>query len=357
MPKTKIAVIFGGVSDEHDISLISAYNLLLNIPTEKYEVTCIGITKNGRWLYYPGPYEQIQTGEWATDSDCSPAVISPDSTHRGLLVFEGNEVKIRKLDAVFPMLHGKNGEDGTIQGLLQMSKIPYVGCNVASSANCMDKAITHALLDYNGIKTARWAEVSRASLNRLDVLSEKAAEMLGFPMFIKPARSGSSVGISKATDIIAVKEAIKKAFTHDDKVIIEEAIVGHELETAVFGYDNPFAAYSIGEIVPCNDFYDYDAKYNCGEPEIHIPANVTTTEANEIKETAVKAYKIMGCKGLARIDFFLTKSGDVILNEINTMPGFTPISMYPKLMQNMGMEYEYLVDKLIEQAIANSDQS
>jgi D-alanine-D-alanine ligase len=355
MSKIKVAVIFGGVSNEHDISLVSATNVIENIPKDKYDVMCIGITKKGRWLYYPGPVSCIESGEWEKNPDCAMAVISPDTLHKGIITIENGEATIRKIDVVFPVLHGKNGEDGTIQGLLDMAKIPYVGCGLLASASCMDKAHTHTLLDYNGIKTAKWRAVTFREISNLDEVCSKIGDELGFPLFVKPANCGSSIGINKAKNIDSLKEAVKLAFSHDNKVIVEEFIKGRELEVAVFGYDSPFASF-VGEIEPCNEFYDFNAKYIANSSKLHIPARIGDDKAKKIREIAVEAYKIMGCKGLARVDFFLAESGEIILNEINTMPGFTPISMYPKLMNDVGMGYSYLLDKLIEQAIDNSDR-
>ena len=237
-----------------------------------------------------------------------------------------------------------------------MSRIPYVGCGLLASASCMDKAHTHSVLDYNNIKTARWRMLTHRNLNHLDKECEDIADDLGFPLFIKPANCGSSIGINKADDFESLKEAVKIAFSHDNKVIIEEFIKGQELEVAVFGYDSPFASF-VGEIGKSNDFYDYDSKYINNSVQLYIPARIDDESAKEIREVAVEAYKAMGCKGLARVDFFLTDDKQVILNEINTMPGFTPISMYPKLMEDLGMSYSYLIDKLIEQAIDNSDRN
>ena len=353
MSKIKVAVIFGGASSEHDISLISASNIIRNMPEDKYRVTCIGITKKGRWLYYPGDVSGIESGEWEKDPDCTSAVISPDPLHKGIIIMENGEYTLKKIDVVFPVLHGKNGEDGTVQGLLELSKIPYVGCGLLSSAACMDKAYTHTVLDNNGIKTAKWKMLNHRNINHLDDACRDIAEELGFPMFVKPANSGSSIGINKADDLQALKEAIKIAFSHDNKVIIEEFIKGQELEVAVFGYDAPFASF-VGEIGKSNDFYDYDSKYINNSVALHIPARIPYERVKDFRAVALDAYKAMGCKGLARVDFFLTDDGEIVLNEINTMPGFTSISMYPKLMEDVGMTYGYLIDKLLEQAIENS---
>ncbi|MGN0612544.1 MAG: D-alanine--D-alanine ligase family protein [Porcipelethomonas sp.] len=356
MSKIKVIVVFGGASSEHDISLISATNVIENMPRDKYEPICVGITKKGRWLYYPGDVSNIASGEWEKDPDCTSAIISPDPLHKGIVIMENGEATVKKADVVFPVLHGKNGEDGTIQGLLDLSRIPYVGCGLLASASCMDKSHTHSILEYNGIRTAKWRMLTHRNINHLDKECRAIAEDLGFPLFVKPANSGSSIGINMASDMETLKEAVKIAFSHDNKVIIEEFIDGQELEVAVFGYDSPFASF-VGEIGKANEFYDYESKYLNNSVTLHIPARISDESTKEIRETALDAYKAMGCKGLARVDFFLKKDGEVIVNEINTMPGFTSISMYPKLMEDLGMSYSYLIDKLIEQAIDNADRN
>ncbi|MBE6825722.1 MAG: D-alanine--D-alanine ligase [Oscillospiraceae bacterium] len=356
MSKIRVAVLFGGASSEHDISLKSATHIIDCIPRDKYEVVCVGITKKGRWLYYPGDTTAIASGAWEHDSDCTSAILSPDPIHKGLITIENGEASIKKIDVVFPVLHGKNGEDGTIQGLLDLARIPYVGCGLLASAACMDKAATHTMLDYNGIRTAKWRMIVHREINRMEQRCREIGEELGYPLFVKPANAGSSIGVNKADDLEELIEAVKIAFSHDNKVIIEECIVGRELEVAVFGYDSPFASF-VGEIESCKTFYDYDAKYILSGSNLIIPAQIPDEKGREIQQTAVKAYQALGCKGLSRVDFFLQEDGTVILNEINTMPGFTSISMYPKLMEDLGMSPTYLVEKLIEQAIDNADRT
>lgn len=349
MAKTRVAVIFGGMSNEHDISLLSASNVISNLDTDKYEIIKIGITKKGRWFFYPGDTAGIKEDRWESDPDCVPAAILPDPLYRGIMKIEDNRMTMVKIDVVFPVLHGKYGEDGTIQGLLDMSGIPYVGCGCFASAACMDKEYAHNVLGFNGINMARYRTVRQCDLNRLDDLCEDIAAELGYPLFVKPACSGSSVGVNKAESFEDLKNAIKLAFTHDKKVIVEEYIKGRELECAVLGTDNPFAS-DVGEIISCNDFYDYDAKYILGTSGLNIPADIPKEASREIRETAVKAFKALGCFGLSRVDFFLADNGKVYLNELNTMPGFTSISMYPKLMEKLGIPYGELLDRLIKLA-------
>ena len=350
MSKIKVAVLFGGVSNEHNISLISAANIISSIPADKYEVIPIGITKKGRWLYYPGDISQLTSDRWESNPDCVPAVILPDPMYKGILKMSEDSSSFTKIDVVFPALHGQNGEDGSIQGLLKLSGIPYVGCDVISSANCMDKTVTHTILEANGIKMARWKSILSSELGRLDDICDEIAGELDYPLFVKPANSGSSVGINKAGSFEDLKNAIKLAFSHDKKVIVEEYIKGREIECAVFGKDTPFAS-DLGEIKSCNEFYDYDAKYILGTSGLTIPADIPESSSREIRETAVRAFTTMGCSGLSRVDFFLKDDGTVILNEINTLPGFTQISMYPKLMEHMGISQSELLDKLITLAL------
>ena len=350
MSKIKVAVLFGGVSNEHEISLISASNIISAIPKDKYEIIPIGITKKGRWLFYPGDVSLIQSGQWESHPDCVPAVILPDPVYKGIMKISDGDCTVKKIDAVFPALHGQNGEDGAVQGLLKLSGIPYVGCDIISSANCMDKTAAHKILESDGLKMAKWKSVSVSELGKLDEVCENTAAELEYPLFVKPANSGSSVGVNKANSFEELKNAVKLAFSHDRKVVIEEFIKGREVECAVFGKDNPFAS-AVGEINSCNEFYDYEAKYILGTSGLSIPADIPEAAAKEIRETAVRAFRLMGCSGLARVDFFLKEDGTVILNEMNTMPGFTQISMYPKLMEDMGISQSELVDKLISLAI------
>ena len=349
MAKTRVAVIFGGMSNEHDISLISASNVIAHLDPDKYEIIPVGITKKGRWFFYPGDISGIKDGSWETNPACVPAAILPAPLYGGIAKISDGRMNLVKIDVVFPVLHGKYGEDGTIQGLLDMAGIPYVGCGCFASAACMDKEYAHCVLQYNGINMAKYRTVKQSDLNNLDAVCEKIAAELKYPLFVKPACSGSSVGVNKATCFEDLKNAVKLAFTHDKKVIVEEFIKGRELECAVLGTDNPFAS-EVGEILSCNDFYDYDAKYILGTSGLNIPANIPKEASLEIRETAVKAFKALGCFGLSRVDFFLADNGKVYLNELNTMPGFTSISMYPKLMENLGIPYGELLDRLIKLA-------
>lgn len=345
----KALILFGGVSSEHDISLISAKSVIENTPKDKYDILTIGITKDGRWYLYTGDVENLPEDKWLCDkSKLTPALLSPDRADHGIVVLGEKSEKIR-VDVVFPVLHGKNGEDGAVQGLLQLAGIPFVGCDMISSACCMDKVITNTLLDEAGIAQAKWLGLKENEYKEnSEEFIKKSEEYLGYPVFVKPANAGSSVGVSKATDKESLKCAIEKAFKEDKKLVLEEGITGKEIECAVLGNENPIASL-VGEIEPCNDFYDYDAKYINESSKLYIPARIDQKISDEIRSTAVRAYKALGCSGLARVDFFI-RQGDnkVLLNEPNTIPGFTSISMYPKLFQKSGVEYSELIDKLFE---------
>ena len=351
MNKLNVAVIFGGKSNEHDISLISATHVIKSIPKDRYRVICIGITKKGHWVKYMGDVDDIANGKWTGHPDNVPCILSPDPIHKGFLVLdqEGHVSQV-KVDCVFPVLHGKNGEDGTIQGLFDLAQIPYVGCDLISSANCMDKELTHTILEEHGIETAKWVSMLSSDLDALDSKVEEMEAKLSYPMFVKPANCGSSVGISKVTNTDELKRGIKRAFTHDRKVIVEEGIKGIECEVAVMGNSKPFAS-TVGEIKAANEFYDYNAKYDNAESQTIIPARFSEDTINAIREIAIKAYKAMGCCGLARVDFFLCDDNKIILNEINTLPGHTPISMYPQLMAYGGISFEEQEDRLIKLAL------
>ena len=351
MNKIRVAVLFGGVSSEHEVSVVSATSVLNNISKEKYDITMIGITKDGRWLEYTGDIADIASMKWENEP-ARTAVISPDHSHHGLILLDGSNVEIRPIDVFFPVLHGKNGEDGTIQGLFELANIPYVGCDLISSANCMDKALTHTILEDAGIPMAKWDCVTLRDMENFDELAEKMEAHLGYPMFVKPANAGSSVGVSKAKDRAQLKEACYVALKEDRKAIVEEFIDGREVENAVLGNEAPEASHVCGEITPLVEFYTYDAKYNDASTELHLPAKISDELNAEIRRTAEKAYSAIGCSGLSRVDFFVKRDGSgIILNEINTLPGFTSISMYPKLREASGEAYPVLLDKLIALAL------
>ena len=354
--KLSLAVIFGGVSSEHEVSRMSVTSILENLSNERYEVHMVGITKEGRWLLYTGPVEDILSGAWE-QGPVTPAFLSPDPSVHGLVALRDGKAETIHVDVIFPALHGKNGEDGTIQGLFQLSGIPYVGCDTESSAICMDKAVTHSLLSSADIEQAHylWFYADRFDAAP-DTIKNKIQARLDFPVFVKPSNAGSSVGVSKVERFEDLDQAIRKAAREDKKVVVEEGITGQEVEVAVLG-NRDCDASIVGEIGASAQFYDYDDKYINGTSQLYIPARIPQEVSEKIRQTAVRAYRLLGCSGLARVDFFVT-AGDnrVILNEINTLPGFTSISTYPKLWMAMGLSYGELLDKLIELALQRAGQ-
>ncbi len=356
MAKIKTAVIFGGTSQEYELSLSSAVEVIRNIPREKYDVTPVGITKKGHWLYFPGDVDEIAEGKWELNTDCTSAILSPDPLHRGIITLENGEATIRRIDVVFPVVQGKLGADGTIQGLLDMSGIPYVGSGLLASASCMDKSHTHMVLDDYGIKTAEWKLITQRDLSNIDEKCLEISKCFEFPMAVKPANSGCSAGTSTANNLEELITAVKIAFSNDNKVVVERFISGRKLEVAVFGYEAIFASY-VGEILPTEKEYNpIEVRRSSGD-DLIIPADLPNDTHNMIRETAIKAFKALGCKGIARIDFFLQEDGTLLLNKIGTAPGLRLNSVYPKLMKHLGMEMPYLLDKLLEQAIENSEKT
>lgn len=349
MTKKKICIIFGGNSSEHDISTLSAKGILLNIDKTKYDLVLLGITKNGEWFLFDDDINLLPNDKWLNSKSLKRAFISPDSKIHGIVT---EDKEIIKLDAVFPILHGKNGEDGTIQGLFQLAGIPFVGCDATSSGVCMDKAVTNAVADTFNIPQAKWHTFTKHDFlqNSKNCLNEAENE-LGYPIFVKPANAGSSVGISKATNREELIKGVNTAFVEDNKVVLEEYIDGFEVECAVLGNNEPIAA-EVGEIVAGADFYDFDAKYNNSNSKLYIPARISEEKRDEVRAHALSAYKALGCEGMCRVDFFVRKKDDqVLFNEANTIPGQTPISMYPKLFEAVGVTYTKLIDRLIDLAL------
>lgn len=354
MGKKSVAVIFGGVSSEHDVSLASAENVINSIPKDEYNVYKIGITKDGRWFKYDGPIE-LKDSKWESHESCVSACILPDRGRRGITVFEMDGIKTINIDCVFPVLHGKNGEDGTMQGLMELAGIPCVGCDMISSAMSMDKAVTNTVMDYAGIPQAKWLAITKYEYGKsAQEFLNKAVDYLSLPIFVKPACAGSSVGVSKASDIDSLKKAMDIAFEHGNKVVLEQTIVGREIECAVLGNDELEVATPC-EITPGSEFYDYESKYIDDTTKIELVAKLTQEQIAKLKELAKKTYKALGCSGLTRVDFFVSADGEkMYLNEVNTIPGFTPISMYPKMFENVGKPQSQLVSELIELAIEKS---
>ncbi|WP_242865948.1 D-alanine--D-serine ligase VanG [Desnuesiella massiliensis] len=345
--KKKVAVLFGGCSTEYEISLQSAHAIITHMDKNLYDPVLIGITKNGEWYLYKGKVDNIPNDTWFSVETCIPAVFSPSKHLHGIVTFGKEEVNIIQLDAAFPVLHGKNGEDGTVQGILQLASIPIVGCDSLCSALCMDKDMAHRVVHAAGIKTPR----SYVLQNKMDIgIALAEAEDLGYPLFVKPVKAGSSFGITKVSSKNTLPQAIKIAFEYDNRVIIEESINGFEVGCAVLGTDELIIG-NVDEIELSQGFFDYTEKYTMKTSHIHVPARISYEKAEEIKKTATAIYKVLGCSGFARVDMFLTLDGDIVFNEVNTIPGFTSHSRYPNMLKSIGFSFEEIIRKLIELAV------
>jgi D-alanine-D-alanine ligase len=364
--KIRLGLIFGGRSAEHEVSLRSAQSVLKAIDREKYDVTSIGISKDGKWLAGVDPLRALVAGNVA---DLSEAALLGEPGKRELLVLEdspagGNALQlsaISTLDVIFPLLHGPYGEDGTLQGLLELADLPYVGSGVLASALGMDKAMCKQVLRAHGIAVTDWQLVSRAAIAAdAEAIAVAAVERFGLPIFTKPANLGSSVGVVKAHNLAATVAALRESARYDRRVLIEPGINARELEVSVLGNAEPTASV-VGEIVPVNEFYDYEAKYIDEGSALIIPASVPAETAELARRWAVLAFQAIDAAGLARVDYLLDRdSGQLYLNEINTMPGFTDISMYPKLWEASGVSYSELIDRLVTLALerqAEKDQT
>lgn len=347
MSKKVVAVLFGGQSSEHEVSKISASTVISNMSQDKYYIIPVYITKDGVWMLYDGTADNIMNGQW--EKYATRAIISPDTNHKGILRIVGDKIKNIPIDIIFPVLHGKYGEDGTVQGLFELADIPYVGCGVLSSAVCMDKSYTKIIAEKIGVTQAKHIVAYRYDIEKdIESVIRNVEENIGYPCFVKPSNAGSSVGITRVLDKESLEKGLNLAAENDRIIVIEKEIIGREVECAVLGNNEPKASV-VGEIKPAADFYDFDAKYNNKESKTIIPANIDEAVSNEIRETAIKIFKALDCCGLARVDFFVEDgTNKVIFNEINTMPGFTSISMYAMLWKEMGISIKELIDELIE---------
>ncbi|MCL1808743.1 MAG: D-alanine--D-alanine ligase [Clostridiales bacterium] len=335
---TRLGIVFGGRSGEHSVSLMSATSVIGALDASKYEVVCIGITRQGEWKLYSGPAACIESGEW----------------ERTAKPFNAGDLK-KEIDFAFPVLHGPYGEDGTIQGLFEMLDVPYAGCGVLASALAMDKIVAKELFKADGLPVCRHMAVAAEELAGAERLADRIEDRIEdcfsgkYPLFVKPSNMGSSVGISKVKHRGGLAAALDEAARHDRRIIVEEGIAGRELETAILGNASPEAAV-VGEVLPSAEFYDYAAKYlDGGKSKICVPADIPQETAEEVRATAVKAYKALDCSGFARVDFFLEEgTGKVFLSEVNTIPGFTKYSMFPLLWQGAGLAYPRQLERIVE---------
>lgn len=342
--KRKIAVLFGGHSAEYDVSLQSASAVLENLSPEKYDLYPVGITKYGDWFHYTGRTGNIVNGTWEQDKAHSRTVaVSQSRSVKGFLEFTENGCITVPIDLVFPVLHGKNGEDGTVQGLFELCSIPIIGCGTLSSALCMDKARAHKLASLAGVAVPESVTFRRSTKN---AAVQEIQNRLTYPLFVKPVRAGSSFGISKITDANALDRAIELAFCYDSEVTVEEAIDGFEVGCAVLGTET-LTLGRVDEIELSDGFFDYTEKYTLRTSSIHMPARIPAETEKRIQDTAVVLYRALGCSGFARVDMFCTPSGKIVFNEINTIPGFTTHSRFPNMMKGIGLDFPQMLDKLI----------
>lgn len=341
-----VMILFGGRSTEHEVSCMSALNVLKSVDREKWHVLPVGITRSGRWLL--SDEEALENDTWRrTGADVE---LSLDPEKPGLRVREGAE-RFIPVDAAWPVLHGKFGEDGTIQGLFEMAGIPYVGCGVLASAVSMDKFFTKIIADAAGIRQARFVGIYERELERPEAAADRVEAELSYPVFVKPSNAGSSCGVSKAADRAALVEALKKAAEVDGKILVEEYIPGREIECAVLESGGEIFVSGVGEILAAAEFYDYDAKYHSTESKTVLDPDLPARTIEEIRRAAAKVFSAVDGKGLSRVDFFVKEDGTVIFNEINTMPGFTAISMFPMLWEARGISKTELAARLLESAM------
>ncbi|WP_026574173.1 D-alanine--D-alanine ligase [Bacillus sp. UNC438CL73TsuS30] len=344
--KTKLGLLYGGKSAEHKVSMQTAMAVIRALDLEKFEIHPIYINEEGQWIkgeQLQAPVENVKELEFTGGDELSPLSLAP-------ALFEGNKQEQAPLDVIFPLLHGPNGEDGTVQGLLELLNLPYAGNGVLASAAGMDKVMMKNVFAQAGLAQVNYVAFIKSEWQKeKEVAYAKVEEALGYPCFVKPANLGSSVGISKCRNRAELETAFAEAFQFDRKVIIEEGVTAREIEVGILGNDEPECSIA-GEIVPKKDFYDYKAKYEDGETALIIPAEITEDEYKQIKAMAIQAFKALDCSGLVRADFFLTKDGRALINEVNTMPGFTPFSMFPLLWKHTGVEYPQLIERLVNLA-------
>lgn len=341
MDRVKVAILFGGCSEEHDVSVKSAGEIAAALNNEKYEPLYIGITRSGEWKLCEWPSADWESGH------CDSVVLSPDQTMHGLLVRRKDDYEIHHVDAVFPVLHGKSGEDGAIQGLLALSGIPYVGCDIQSSAICMDKSLAYIVAKHAGIATPEFWVIHKDE--------RPEADALPYPVFVKPARSGSSFGVTKVEGADELDAAIAAASRYDSKTIIERAVSGSEVGCAVMGNDSELIVGEVDQIRLRHGFFrihqEAEPEQGSENAEIAVPANLPAEERGRIQEEARRIYRALGCRGLSRVDMFLQEDGHIVLNEVNTLPGFTSYSRYPRMMAAAGIAIPELIDRLITLAL------
>lgn len=345
--KRKIAVIFGGCSPEYGVSLQSAHAVIRYMDRLKFEPVLIGITKTGDWFHFSGNINKIPDDTWHNKADCIPVAVSPNRSDHAILEWKENTVSKILIDAAFPVLHGRNGEDGTVQGVFELAGIPIVGCGVLASALCMDKDRAHKLAQAAGVSIPRSFTLKKNG-DLGSALSQAA--QIGYPLFVKPVKAGSSFGVTKVLTQNDLSAAINAAFKYDETVIVEEYISGFEVGCAVLGTDE-LTVGEVDEIELADGFFDYTEKYTLKTSAIHVPARIEPATAEKIKQTAKTIYRALDCCGFARVDMFLADSGEIIFNEVNTIPGFTAHSRFPNMMKAIGISFETIISTAIELAM------
>lgn len=353
MSKIRLAVVFGGKSSEYSVSLHSAASAIRNMDTDLYELIFIGIDEAGKWFYYPGDVEEIEHDNWKNHPELCDVVLSSSEAHKGFIKLNKNgSFEIIEVDCIFPILHGKNGEDGTIQGLFTLANIPFIGCGHLSSAVSMDKDYTHIICEAAGINMAPYICVNNTTDLDFHEVFNQVQDKLDFPVFIKPANAGSSYGISKINNNYdEFEKGLKLAFEHDKKVILETGIDGFEIGCAVLGNDELLIG-EVDEVDTNNDFFDFSAKYDLENTQILCPARISEELTTQAKEMAKTIYRALGCSGLTRVDMFVTKDQKIVFNEVNTIPGFTKSSRYPTMMKKAGIDFRTLINRLVQLALS-----
>ena len=353
MAKQTIAVLFGGQSSEHEVSCMSAANVIDQIDRAKYDLILVGITQQGHWVK-ANSVDDIRSGKWRESR--VGAALSPDAAEKCLIIHESSSMIKVKVDMVFPVLHGLWGEDGTVQGLCRLAEIPYVGCGVAASAVCMDKGFTKQIVAHLGIRQAAWELITSQDMQDMVKVVKRVESRFSYPVFVKPCNAGSSCGVVKAHDRDELAVAFREAARYDRRILVEEAIVGREIECAVLGGgEMPVQASGVGEILAAADFYDYEAKYFNAESKTVVDPELPGDSAERVREAAVRIFNAVDGYGLSRVDFFVTAEGEVVFNEINTMPGFTAISMYPMLWEARGLGKKELIQTVIDLGFAREN--
>lgn len=361
--KKNVAVIFGGASSEYGVSLESVSAVIRNLDRDKYNPVIVGISRQGEWFYYTGDISKIQNDTWCNKADCVPAVLSPNRTEHKLILLKEEGTESILVDVAFPVMHGRNGEDGTVQGLVELAGIPLAGCGTLASALCMDKDRAHRLAGLSGVRVPEALVLMDSAKgnvkhegedleNMIMERAEKFARSAGYPIFVKPLKAGSSYGVTKVESKDELASAVRLAFQYDDQVILEENIEGFEVGCAVLGKDRLIIG-EVDEIELSNGFFDFTEKYTLKTSKIHVPARISAEKAEEIKEAAGKIYHALGCCGFARVDMFLTPEGGIVFNEVNTIPGFTEHSRYPGMMRAAGYTFAEIIDLIIGQALEN----